>query len=72
MAFCYRVETVCAATIREVWMIRSPRALPADAIAAALEARGPNVIPLEDETRVTEADRTVREVLRLNEKSCEH
>jgi len=65
MAYIYRVETICAATIREVWTIRSRHQLSRDAIVEALEARGPDVTPREDETRVTEADRTVVDVARL-------
>jgi len=62
MAYTYRVETLSAATIREVWTVRSPRPLTYDELRAALDARGPNVTPQEDETQVTEAERLVQNV----------
>ena len=61
----YRVQTICAATIRETWTIRSDVPLTYDGIADALEARGSNVVNLEDETRVTEADRSIIQIARL-------
>lgn len=78
-AFVYRVETVCAATIREVWTVRSRAALTADQLADLLaqpvppgEARptpGLTAVVItacEDETRVTEAGRAVVDVLRVD------
>jgi len=61
----YRVQTICAATIRETWTIRSDVPLTYDGIAEALEARGPHVVNMEDETRVTEADRSIIQIARL-------
>jgi hypothetical protein len=65
MPYTYRVETLCAATIREVWTVQSPRPLTYDELSAALDARGPNVTPVEDETQVTEAARLVQKVRQL-------
>jgi hypothetical protein len=62
MPYTYRVETLCAATIREVWMVASDQPLTYDEIGAALDARGPNVTNLEDETQVTEAERLLQKV----------
>ena len=69
-AYVYRVETTCAATIREVWTVRSRVALtPADLEVVVLHqgaaARRCELIGLEDETRVTEAAKTIIDVLRV-------
>jgi len=68
MAYTYRVETVCAATIRESWTIESPDPLSREAIAQALVTRGPTVTALEDETRLIEAQRTIVTLERLHDR----
>jgi hypothetical protein len=70
-AYVYRVETVAAARIREVWTVRSRVPLtPGDLEAVVLHdgaaAHRCELVGLEDETHVTEAAKTIVDVLRVD------
>jgi|GraSoiStandDraft_4_1057263.scaffolds.fasta_scaffold115744_8 hypothetical protein len=62
MLYTYRVETVCAATIREVWTVQSSVPLSHGMLAQAFAAPGgpgPDVTCVEEATSVTEGERVV-------------
>lgn len=62
MLYAYRVETVCAATIREVWTVQSSVPLSRGMLAQAFATPGdpgPEVTCVEDATSVTEGERVV-------------
>jgi hypothetical protein len=67
----YRVETVCHATVREVWMIRSCAPLSHAALEAIIASNGQppgNLLVvdcIEDATQVDEGDRHVLAVQSL-------
>ena len=68
----YRVETVCNATIREVWTIRSCAPLSPVAIDALIASRGMPASAglvvldcIEDATQIDEGDRVVLAVQSL-------
>ena len=67
MAYWYRVQTICAATIREAWTIRSDAPLTRAAIEAVIKQQqaAPSVSCVEEETRVEEAERVVFNVVSL-------
>ena len=62
MIHTYRVETVCNATIREVWTVHSSVPLSRGMLVQAFATPGgpgPEVTCIEDATSVTEGDRVV-------------
>lgn len=67
----YRVETVCAATIREVWTLSSRTPLNPAAIAAFMASSAcaagdiVELYCLEDATKIDEGDRVVTAVQSL-------
>ena len=65
MAYCYRVRTLCTATIRETWLVTSDTPLEREDVLVALETRNQAVINLEEETHVSEAQRTVVDIAPL-------
>ena len=68
MAYWYRVQTICAATIREAWTLRSDTPLTRAAIESVIAHHAdvaPSVSCLEEETRVEEAERVVFNVVSL-------
>jgi hypothetical protein len=69
MAYWYRVQTICAATIREAWTILSDTSLTRAAIESVIAHHAdvaPSVSCLEEETRVEEAERVVFNVVSMD------
>jgi hypothetical protein len=78
MTYWYRVQTICAATIRETWTVRSDAPLPRAALEQIVklagdgEPAGHDVTPVDEEMRVEEGERVVFEVVNLQVDAVDH